>query len=123
VASSSTEPLDASDHFIPVHGIAELVRRDKQIPVQIISGRIRNYKAVTITMRHQMALEQMRITRGGSASRFGHRSTGRFWPGVTELRAAADKPVSSAAHLFDQPLPFESRNDRAQSAPTRMTQV
>ena len=29
----------------------------------------------------------------------------------------------SATHLFDQPLPFESRKDTVQSAPTRVTQV
>ena len=45
--------LDARQHMISVHGIAQGVAADEQVAIQIFSRRIGNNETIPVAMRHQ----------------------------------------------------------------------
>ena len=64
LVSASVAALDARDHLVAVHGVAQLVGRDKKIAFKILPGRFRNDKTVTIAMRNEASYKQMGIAHG-----------------------------------------------------------
>ena len=87
--------FDAGKNPIAVHGVSQLVRRNKEIAIELTSWRLGDYKAVTIAMRHQPACELIRIAlgwlrlRARSCRRFCCRA--RFGPRTRETILAASQ--------------------------------
>ena len=95
--------FDAGKNPIPVHGVSQLVRRNKEIAVELGSWRLGDYKAVTIAMRHQPACELIRIALGWLRLRArscrGFCCRARFGPRTRETILAASQFLHEALAL------------------------
>jgi hypothetical protein len=60
-AAARLTAFNAGDNSISVHRIAEMVRRNEEIAVEIVARRVRNHKAISVPMRDEVAREQIRI--------------------------------------------------------------
>ena len=62
-AAVGTAPLDAREHAVAVHGVAQIVAADEEIAFDARDRLIRDDEAVAIAMRDDAARNQIRIAR------------------------------------------------------------
>ena len=62
-ATVRAAPLDAREHVIAMHRVAQIVAADEQISFHARDRLIRHHETVTIAMRHESAGNQIRVAR------------------------------------------------------------
>src|SRR5260370_15608172 len=97
LTSPGVAPLDASDNPVSVHRIAQLVRRNEEIAIKVLSWRLGNHKAVSIAMCDHPSGEQIGIARCRPRRR--RKPDVRFCGG-TRLRPRAREAILVASQLF-----------------------
>ena len=58
-------PLDARDHAVAVHRVAQLIRRNKEVAFDVAPRRFGHDETVTVAVRNQSAGQQIGIAHGG----------------------------------------------------------
>jgi hypothetical protein len=106
VAPARVAALDASDNLVSMHRVAQLVRRNEEVAVDVFSWRIGNHKAVSIAMRDKPTREKIGISRGWP--RRGPRGGSGFCY-VARFSLGARETISAASQLVYEALALQSR--------------
>jgi hypothetical protein len=96
--ASHVAAFDAGDNLVSVHGIAQLVRRNEEVAIEIRPGRLWNHEAVAIAMRDQPTDQQTRIAR--RRFRSDTRTIVGFCAIAPRLGLYACQAVLAAAYFF-----------------------
>src|SRR3989442_746016 len=128
--------LDAREHVVTVHGVAQGVAADKQIALHPWDRFIRHDEAIAVAMRHQPTGEQVGIMQflsrfsvprngccGRRCSWFGKPSSVPFAAGFRRGSLLACQAKAAAVDLLDLTLALQARDDLLQRATTVVAQL